>query len=470
MQQPWNPMLKPESFFRSIVTIQNALKLKLPFFSLQLVLITGMIILYPFQSLSQDTLTLQEAIQQGLAENYQIRIARKNRLIKQNNVSRGNAGFLPTLRLTANQSTDISNTSQDFISGESVNRSGAQTDNLNTRADLRWTLFDGFRMFTTYNKLEAIRNQGETEFREAVQEQVSAIIDQYYRLVKLKQALNTQLEALKLTRKRLSLAKTRMNIGAGSELAYRQVQSDYNADTANYLRERQALKNAKTRLNKLMGVELPNQFKVPAQIPLQKPFQYQELKQKAFKDNPRLQTASKNKRIARLELEEIKGNHYPEIGLNLGYEFSETSSEAGFLRESQEHGFDYGLFLNYDLFQGFNNKRKAENARIQIDRSQLELEQEKNAILTDLKQAFTTYQESRSRVKLEKDNVSVANETFRIARNNYQSGGIDYLQLKQAQQDYLETKQRLTNARYQTKQAEIQLMRLSGMLLGRVQQ
>ena len=413
---------------------------------------------------AQDTLSLEKAIEQGLEQNYQIRIARRDQRINQNNVARGNAGFLPTLRLTADQNTEISNTTQEFISGETINQNGAETESLNSRAELRWTLFDGFRMFTTYQRLKSIRKRGKAQFQQTVQEQVSAIIDQYYKLVQQKRQLATAQEALSLTRKRRSLAKTRMNIGAGSELAYRQVQSDYNADTASYLQLRQQLRNGKIRLNRLMGAPVDNSFMVPGTIPLQSPFTYQALKKQALQESPRIEQEKQNKRIAQQQLEAVQSNHYPEIGLNLGYDFSQTTSEAGFVSESEARGFDYGLYLSYDLFDGFNTQRRAENARIRIERSTLAFEQEQQQLLADLKQAFTNYQESRSRTSLEEENVSVARETFRIARQNYEAGGIDYLTLKEAQQSYLDAQQRLISARYATKKAEIELMELSGML------
>ena len=413
---------------------------------------------------AQDTLSLEKAIEQGLEQNYQIRIARQDQQINQNNVARGNAGFLPTLRLTADQNTEISNTTQEFISGETINQNGAETESLNSRAELRWTLFDGFRMFTTYQRLKSIRKRGKAQFHQTVQEQVSAIIDQYYKLVQQKRQLATAQEALSLTRKRRSLAKTRMNIGAGSELAYRQVQSDYNADTASYLQLRQQLRNGKIRLNRLMGVPVDNSFTVPGTIPLQSPFTYQALKKQALQESPRIEQEKQNKRIAQQQLEAVQSNHYPEIGLNLGYDFSQTTSEAGFVSESEARGFDYGLYLSYELFDGFNTQRRADNARIRIERATLAFEQEQQQLLADLKQAFTKYQESRSRTSLEEENVSVARETFRIARQNYEAGGIDYLTLKEAQQSYLDAQQRLISARYATKKAEIELMELSGML------
>jgi outer membrane protein TolC len=213
-----------------------------------------------------------------------------------------------------------------------------------------------------------------------------------------------------------------------------------------------------------MGTPVDNSFTVPGIIPLQSPFTYQALKKQALQESPRIEQEKQNKRIAQQQLEAVQSNHYPEIGLNLGYDFSQTTSEAGFVSESEARGFDYGLYLSYDLFDGFNTQRRADNARIRIERATLAFEQEQQQLLADLKQAFTNYQESRSRTSLEEENVSVARETFRIARQNYEAGGIDYLTLKEAQQSYLDAQQRLISARYATKKAEIELMELSGML------
>ena len=462
----WKPLRrkKPDMHFPTSDQLRFPSKaLFLPW----LALAVGLLKALALQAQQTDTLTLQDAVAQGLKQNYQIKIARTERAIDRNNVSRGNAGFLPTLRLTADQTNEVNNTRQEFISGETINRTGAKAEALNTRAALQWTLFDGFRMFTTYEQLQHIRKQGEAAFKRVVQEQLSTLIDQYYRLVQLKQQLNTTKEALRLTRKRRSLAKTRMKIGAGSELAYRQAQSDYNADTAAFLRKQQTYQAARIKLNRLMGADIDQEFTVPGSIPLQAGMQFQNLKQKALAQNPDLQVADQEKAIAKQELQTVKGNNYPEIGLNVGYNFSRTASEAGFLSESRQHGLDYGFFLNYDLFDGFNTSRQTDNARIRTQKARLSAEATRRQLTADLRTAFTAYKHSHDRVDLEAANVAVAKQTFELAQTNYQSGGIDYVQLQEAQQTYLEARERLTNARYEAKQAEIRLMRLSGMLINR---
>ncbi len=413
----------------------------------------------------QDTLALKEAIQTGLKNNYAIQIAEKNLAIDKNNVSSGNAGLLPSLNLNATQTNSSTNTFQEFISGETIDRTGARAQSLNARAELRWTLFDGFQMFTTYDQLKEIREKGNEEFRETVINTVSSIINQYFKIARQQQQVSTQKEALALSRRRKSLAETRMNVGSGSKLAYMQAKVDYNSDTSAYVSQKEALESAKIRLNEILSRDLQTSFTVSQGIPVKKGLQYQDLKQATLENNPGLRSAKQDKRIATLKRKNIQAEKYPDIGFNLGYNFNQTSTEAGFVSESQESGPDYGFFLNYNLFNGFNIQRRQQNAKLAIDRSSLAFKQRRQSTLADLRTAFTNYQNNRSLIPLEKENVAVARESLAVAKENFEAGGLSYLALKEAQQNYLDAQNRLTKAKYQTKQAEIKLLRITGLML-----
>jgi len=412
-----------------------------------------------------DTLALKEAVQSGLKNNYAIQIEEQNLAIDENNVSRGNAGFFPSMNLNATQTNNTTNTSREFISGETIDRKGANSQSFNARAELRWTLFDGFRMFTTYNQLKEIRKKGEEQFQLTVLSNVSSIIDQYFTIVRLRQEMATQQEALVLSRSKRNLAKTSYEIGSGSKLDYMQARVDYNTDTSEYITQQEALQAAKIRLNELLGREVASDYKVRPEIPLQEGLEYEALKQYTLTNNPGLKIAQKDKRIANLNLQNVQSEHYPKVGVNIGYNFARSSSEAGFVSESQEHGPDYGFFLSYNLFDGFNTNRKKTNAQLAIDKSKLAYKQKRQQVLSDLRVAFTNYQNNLSKVALERENVQVARENYDIARENYKVGGVAYFELQEAQQNYLDAQNRLTEAKYQTKQAEIELMEVSGMMM-----
>ena len=71
-------------------------------------------------SFGQDVLTLEEAIQTGLENNYNIRISRNNEAMAANSNTYGNAGFLPRATVAGTVSYSSSNTVQKLFSGDTI--------------------------------------------------------------------------------------------------------------------------------------------------------------------------------------------------------------------------------------------------------------------------------------------------------------------------------------------------------------
>ena len=84
-----------------------------------------------------DTLRLDAAVQRALQNNQQAQIARREVDIAENNVSVGNAGFLPTLTGQAGYSETVASSDQTFLGGQTQNTDGAKTTQSNAGVDLR---------------------------------------------------------------------------------------------------------------------------------------------------------------------------------------------------------------------------------------------------------------------------------------------------------------------------------------------
>ena len=109
---------------------------------------------------AQEILTLQQAVEIATQTNVQMRIAQNAVLLAQSNDTRGNAGQLPTVNLSALRDNSISNVKQEFISGTSNNRKGAKNNTLQMGVEAAWTIWDGKRMFIARERLhETVRNQ-----------------------------------------------------------------------------------------------------------------------------------------------------------------------------------------------------------------------------------------------------------------------------------------------------------------------
>ena len=85
---------------------------------------------------AQEKLTLQQAIETGLKNNYSIIIAKNESEIAKNSATLGNAGALPQVNLSLAQNNSINDTKQKYSTGADVSKTGATSNSLNAIAAL----------------------------------------------------------------------------------------------------------------------------------------------------------------------------------------------------------------------------------------------------------------------------------------------------------------------------------------------
>lgn len=78
--------------------------------------------------------------------------------------------------------------------------------------------------------------------------------------------------------------------------------------------------------------------------------------------------------------------------------------------------------------------------------------------------AFENYQAQLKLVNLEEKNVTLAKQNLDITLAKYKIGTLTPIELRTAQQNYVDVLVRFSNAQYLTKIAEINLKELAGIL------
>jgi outer membrane protein TolC len=92
------------------------------------------------------------------------------------------------------------------------------------------------------------------------------------------------------------------------------------------------------------------------------------------------------------------------------------------------------------------------------------IEQQNQALLSQLGQAYQTYLTNLSLIELESRNEAIARENLDITMEKFRIGTIPTIEFRTAQLNYLNATVRLSSARYQAKLSEIRLRELSGNL------
>jgi outer membrane protein len=413
---------------------------------------------------AQQKLSLEDAIGIALNNNYDIKLINNDIQIAKNNVNLGNAGMLPRVEGSFSDGGSKQNITRTQSNGNQQTLDGVRNTSMNYGASLGWTIFDGLQMFTNYEKLKELQKLGEVNAKATILTTVSNVISSYYTVLKEQQLVNARDSVLDISQLRLRIANNKLAIGRGSKLDVLAAQVDYNTDTSAYLQEINLLKTAKTTLNQVMARDLNTDFKVDNQINIDAALDYAALSTQMAQLNPDLQNAFINRRIAELNLKQIKGQRYPVVSVNSGYEFQKSASPTGFNTQQRANGFTYGLTASLNIFNGFLQRQNERNAKIGISSSELTFEKTKQEIGAQLLSTYQNYSTNLDLLKIEKSNVDIARQNLDITLEKYRLGSISPLELREAQKNSIDAITRYLEAQYQAKLTEINLKEISGTL------
>jgi outer membrane protein TolC len=415
---------------------------------------------------AQEMLTVEEAVKIALENNFEIKIASNDLKIDEQNVSLANAGILPSLNANVINNNNILNTKQTQLDGTERELDNAKNLNLTYGVALNWTVFDGMRMFARHNQLKELEKLGDAELKMTILTRISDVITTYYDIVQQQQQLKALDTTIVISNARIVTAKNRYTIGKASKLEMLNAEVDLNTDTTAFLRQQELYANTKILLNQMLARDPKTDFKVVEKVQIDENLLLPDLMTLAEKQNPQLQTQVINKRIAELELKQIKGDRYPVVNISSGYNFTRQEASLGFITQSSGRGFVYGINATMNIFNGGLQNRNERIAKLQIENAQILIDQQKLTLNTQLSTAYQTYRTNLQLSKLETKNEEIAKENMDITFEKFRIGTITNttLEFRTAQINYINAKVRSSNAQFQAKISEVALKELAGIL------
>ena len=411
---------------------------------------------------AQEVLTIEEAMKIALENNFEIKIAKNNTKINETNVTVGNAGMLPIATASIVDNNSIQNSSQTRQDGTTTALDNAKNNSLNYGVSLGWTVFDGMRMFARLDQLKELQKLGDSELKRTILEKIGDVNSSYYDLVQQQQQLSALDTTIVISKQRLTLAQNRFSIGKASKLEVLNAQVDLNSDQVALLRQKESYANAKILLNQYLARDPQINFRVSDTVTVDNTLILANLTDLAQKQNPALESQIINKRIAELQLKQVRANRYPVVSVNSGYNFAESQSSLGFTSQSSARGLNYGFTASVNIFDGFNQHRNEKVAKLQIENTQIAIEQQNLILNTQLSTAFQTYLTNLELIDLEEDNEAIAKQNLEITLDKFRIGTITTIDFRTAQLNYVNAKVRYSNAQYQAKLSEIALKELAG--------
>ena len=413
------------------------------------------------------SLSLSDCIQIGLEKNYALRIVHNQEEIGRNNYTLGHAGFLPSLDLTAGYAATLSDTKNKASNGVATSVDGVYNDGVNAGLTLSWTVFDGLRMQATYARLRELQQIGGLQTRLSIEELIARITSGYndhiYQLLRLKNMKSS----VDLSTERVRIVEARYQIGAASLLDLNQAQVDLNTDISNYISQKEVVSYSIVNSNLLLAnedVETPLLL-ADSVINFRLLIDFESFRSKTIQSNTDILLAAKSVKLSEADEKAIRSRYFPYLKLIAGYGYVLNRYETGLTKESQSLGFNYGITLGMNLFEGFNNRRELKNVRIETENRKLSQQEIQLNLIATLSNFYLSYQNNQELRYMAQQNLVVARAYYEAAIDKYKLGSLSGLELREAQQSLLNAEERLLLSEYNIKLCEISLKQLSGDIL-----
>ncbi|MDE0560461.1 TolC family protein [Algoriphagus sp. NF] len=418
----------------------------------------------PLLAQDQEPLDLEKAIQQGLENNFQVKIAVETISLRQGEIGLGWSAFFPVVDAIYTRSYANEDVVQTFRNDPEtpIEILGARTQSEN----FTMAAIYGFRpeAVVAIKRLGQLAEISELDAKVAVENTVAAISTAYYRLVLELQRYEVLERTLELSQARLDIAQAQYELGGAGKRDFLTAEVDYNTDLSLLKSQSQVIEAARINLNELMALEPGVKFFVNDTITVGDELRLLDLEENALLQNKQWLITQRQENVAFLQLRELQVARLPAINLNASYADNTFNSVAGFLIQNQRSGFNYGGNISFNLFSGFALNRRIQNAKVQQRIQNYTVDQFEIQLKSDLYRAFNTYMNNRELLEIEQRNYAVAKESSEIALERFRLGIASYLEFRDAQVNLLTAENRLITSIYNIKEQEIELMRLSGKI------
>ena len=415
---------------------------------------------------AQKLVSVSEAIELALENNYGIKIISNNKEIAKNNASILNSGYLPTVSSSSGATFNRDNLEAEFANGESTALNGAKSSRYNASINLNYTLFDGLGRYYDYKRLKETYKLSELQARETIENTIAQLYVVYYNVAQVTENVTVLEKTLTISKDRITRANYQFEYGQGTMLNVLNAQVDINNDSINLINAKQLLVNTKRDLNVVLGNVISSEFSVDTTVDFKLNIDQNDLANKMKSNNVNLLQLDKNIMINTFIVKANKSGYLPSLGLTGSYGWNKgNNNAASFVAVSTNTGLSGGLSLSWNLFDGGATATRVTNAKIELENRSLEKESMVIDIERNFKNAWDDYQNKLTIFQVQENNIITSTNNFNRTQEKYKLGQATSIEFRQAQLNLINSELNRNQAKYAAKIAELTVLQLSGELL-----
>ncbi|MDQ2179584.1 TolC family protein [Marinifilum sp. D714] len=416
---------------------------------------------------AQEKWSLEKCINYAKEHNIDLQLRKLDAEVQANNTKQSKFALLPNLN---------GSTRYDFSYGRTLKADNTYGD-LNTQSgsvglSANVTLFEGFQKYNSIKKNELDLQAYLQDVEKAKEDLALNITSSYLNILFNKELLYIAQEKLKVTK--LQIKRTEALVEAGT--LPKGTLMEQNAQAA---REELEVVNASNDLDlalldlaQLLDLEKPADFDISVpELPVlnatRSMVDPESVFINALEFRPEIKAAkyrlessekglilAKGQRSPRLTMSGYWGSSYskdfPEYGLDVNGDPAIIREEMRLSDQlSNRENKMFGFNLSIPIFNGGQVNRNIANAKIDINRSKLNMENRKNGLRKEIQQAHANAKAAMNRYFSSETAVSSTEEAFRYTEEKFNLGLVNSVDYNQEKNNLFQAKSILLQAKYE---------------------
>ncbi|MEX0649210.1 MAG: TolC family protein [Balneolaceae bacterium] len=411
---------------------------------MQKILLISFLLFVPFLSYGQTTVTLEEAIQLALENNYQLKQSLNNLDLAEYQTQSAKADFLPSLSANFNGARGVG---RQFIE-EELAFEDRTTYRLNGGLNASIDIFSGFRNIANLRATEA-NELSQEEFYQRLRETITFDTASRYLNVMVNQELLRIAESnLEASSSQLEQIEAQVEVGSRPTVDLYNQEAIVANDELAVIQQQNALSVSKAQLIRIMQEETIEDVEVSMEevdeanlFPSE--YSLNEMLEVALQNRSDIRAQEYEIEVNRQDIRIARANSLPSLSASAGISSAYFRDASSLNVPFSDQFFDqrisrsFGINLSIPIFNNLNNRTNLQSSQIQLRNSQLELQNIRFQVSEEVRQAYNDYQSLVQELESTEKALIAAERAFETEQQRYEVGSTTLIELNQANANFV---------------------------------
>jgi outer membrane protein TolC len=422
-------------------------------------------------SQAQTKLSMADAIQMCLKNNFDILIEDKNIEAAVLNNKWSEAGMFPTFSLNlSNQNGINDNSNNPFTFQPGITSNISVTPSIN----MEWNLFNGLSVFRNKERLVRLENQTRGNSMLVIENSIHSLIKAYYQAVLNQMKVGLMKEILNFSKEKVKYFEIKSEVGTSNSIDVLQFKTQLYTDSMNLELLRLNYRNSLRNMNMMMGIPIDSMFVLTDSLTKDLPaVTYDRLAELMYSSNQNLKNQYINLELQQTNTKLSGSMLYPTLSFqasaapNWGWF---RSFDVDSIMSTSSINYNFGFNLRYTIFNNWKNKRAYKVGKIQEEIAQIRIEDMELELDNNLKNQIDSYDQRRRMESLSFQNAEYSKAVWEMGQEQYNMGSISSFDLTTLRNNYLNTLVNYFDNLYNLVDSYTELYKMTGGIVRAVEE